>query len=65
MQPSAGALLMPPDDFREHVRKRIGKEPVSTVEQVSSIRARYKVSLQACAIRLKSLHLAAPGLFIW
>ena len=59
----AGALLMPLDDFHEHVRKKMGNELVSTVEQTSSIRARYKVSLQACAVRLETLHLAAPGLF--
>ena len=34
----------------------------STIEQVSSIRTRYKVSRLACAIRLEALHLAEPGL---
>jgi Zn-dependent peptidase ImmA (M78 family) len=59
----AGALLMPLEDFRSHVRDKVGNELVSTVEETSSIRARYKVSNQACAIRLETLQLAKPGLF--
>lgn len=59
----AASLLMPLEDFREHVHQKMGTELVSTLDQVRSIRARYKVSLLACAIRLETLQLGEPGLF--
>ncbi len=58
----AGALLMPLGDFRNHVIRRMGDTLVSSIDDVRAIRARYKVSLQACAVRLESLRLGVPGL---
>jgi Zn-dependent peptidase ImmA (M78 family) len=59
----AAAFLIPEQDFRKHVAERFGFEKVFTLDQVSALRGRYKVSLLAVALRLERLGLARPGLY--
>lgn len=58
----AAAFLMPASTFRSHVQSRVGNK-LSTVQEVSQVRARFKVSLRAAAIRAEHLGLATAGLF--
>jgi len=59
----AAALLMPPDAFARFVKDKFGTDPISSLEQVKTIRNRFKVSLRASAIRAESLGLATKGLY--
>lgn len=59
----AAALLMPQDAFRAHVRAKLGQKLVSSVDEVSAIRVRFRVSLRAAAIRAENLGLATYGLY--
>lgn len=59
----AAAFLIPEHDFRRHVSDKFGSQKVSTLDQVSMLRGRYKASLLAVALRLEKLDLAVPGLY--
>lgn len=59
----AAALLMPREEFRDHVSKRMGSSKLATVDDVSLVRAKFKVSLRAAAIRAENLGLGLPGLY--
>ncbi|WP_157977512.1 XRE family transcriptional regulator [Streptomyces triticisoli] len=59
----AASFLIPEQDFRKYVAEKFGSEKVSTLDQVSALRGRYKVSLLAVALRLEKLGLARPGLY--
>lgn len=60
---AAAAFLMPEEDFRGHVLKRLRGRKVETLDDVVAIRARYRVSLRAAAIRAENLGLASWGLY--
>ena len=60
---TAAAFLMPEEDFRGHVLKRLRGRQVATLDDVAAIRGRYRVSLRAAAIRAENLGLASWGLY--
>lgn len=59
----AAALLMPKQEFRAHVISKMGSAKLATVDDVSLVRAKFKVSLRAAAIRAENLGLGVPGLY--
>ncbi|MFF8478748.1 ImmA/IrrE family metallo-endopeptidase [Streptomyces sp. NPDC015414] len=59
----AASFLVPEDDLRKYVAEKFGSEKISTLDQVSALRGRYKVSLLAVALRLERLGLGRPGLY--
>ncbi|MFE6893604.1 ImmA/IrrE family metallo-endopeptidase [Streptomyces sp. NPDC057694] len=59
----AACFLMPEHDVRSFVRARYGGTKISSLEQVSPVRNRYKVSTQAAALRLHKLNLSEPGFY--
>ncbi|MFJ9728559.1 ImmA/IrrE family metallo-endopeptidase [Streptomyces sp. NPDC101209] len=59
----AACFLMPEHDVREFVRYKFGTVKISSLEQVSPLRSRYRVSTQAAALRLHKLGLSEPGFY--
>lgn len=59
----AAAILMPAQEFREHARRKFLGGRLESVEQVSAVRNKFKVSLRAAAIRAEDLGIGRAGLF--
>ena len=59
----AAALLMPRHAFEAQVRQRVGDRKVASLDEVVTLRNKFKVSLRAAAIRAEALGLAASGLY--
>lgn len=59
----AAALLMPKKEFRAHVIAKMGSAKLATIDDVSAVRARFRVSLRAAAIRAENLGLGVSGLY--
>lgn len=59
----AAALLMPRTEFRAHVMAKMGAAKLADIDDVSAVRAKFKVSLRAAAIRAENLDLGQPGLY--
>lgn len=59
----AAALLMPRTEFQAHVQVKLGSAKLATLNDVSAVRAKFKVSLRAAAIRAENLGLGVPGLY--
>ncbi|MFD4563206.1 ImmA/IrrE family metallo-endopeptidase [Streptomyces sp. NPDC058467] len=60
---SAAIFLVPADDLREYVAKRLRVRRVDDVDQVRRVANYYKISLRAAAIRLRQVGLADSLLY--
>lgn len=59
----SAATLMPAEAFRSYAHQKFGREPISTLEEVGTLRNQFKVSLRAAALRAEELGLGVAGLY--
>ncbi|UTT48882.1 XRE family transcriptional regulator [Rhodococcus gordoniae] len=59
----ASALLMPRREFVEYKKSKFGPGKISELDQVRTLKNRFRVSMRAAAIRLDELGLASSGLY--